>query len=241
MDPQDEEDFKKNKPKFEECLYIVDEELTKRRSKWRLNAIAWMDFDDVCQKIRLHIFNKWEQWDNARPIRPWLNTIITNQMTNLIRNNYSSFSKPCSQCKYNMGGNSCEIYGIQSGDCELYSKWELSKKNAYDIKMPLSIHEKSTNSLEDFCSSVAADIPASDSYINYESKIGKFHEKIKEKLSIVEWKVYNYLYVQNKSEIETAELMGYKTSEKNRSPGYKQIKKIKNKIYKTAKQLIYDI
>ena len=237
---QNEEDFSNNKPNFEECLWIVNEELLKRKGKWRLTAIAWMDFDDVCQKIRLHIFNKWDQWDNTRPIRPWLNTIITNQMTNLIRNNYSSFSKPCCQCKYNCGANLCEIYGTQDNRCSLYSKWESCKKNAYDIKMPLSIHEK-INDNESTKSSSAMDIPDSESYIDYEASILKFHEKIKQKLSVVEWKVYNYLYVENKSEIETAQAMGYKTSEKNRSPGYKQIKKIKNKIYKIAKTLIYEI
>jgi hypothetical protein len=237
----DEESFKKEKPNFENCLFIINEELLKRKGKWRLTAIAWMDFDDVCQKIRLHIFNKWSQWDNARPIRPWLNTIITNQITNLIRNNYSSFSKPCSQCKYNLGGNLCEIYGTQNNSCAIYSKWESCKKNAYDIKMPVSIHENLYDNNESSGSQSAMDIPDSDAYIDYDSKIGNFHKKIKEKLSVVEWKVYNYLYVENKNEIETAQAMGYKTTEKNRSPGYKQIKKIKNKIYKIAKTLIYDI
>jgi hypothetical protein len=66
------------------------------------------------------------------------------------------------------------------------------------------------------------------------------HGKIQEKLTIVEWKVYTYLYIENKNETEAAKLMGYKTTEKNRSPGYKQIKKIKNKIYKIAKQLVLD-
>jgi hypothetical protein len=64
---------------------------------------------------------------------------------------------------------------------------------------------------------------------------------MKGKITNVEWKVYNYLYIENKDEIETAKLMGYKTSEKNRSPGYKQIKKIKNKIYKLAKVIILNI
>jgi hypothetical protein len=236
----DEKKFPEKKPDFSECIYIINEELLKRKSKWRLNAIAWMDFDDVCQKIRLHIFNKWEQWDNKRLIRPWLNTIITNQITNLIRNNYSSFSKPCSQCKYNQGGDLCAIYGLQSNECGDYAKWEAGKKNAYDIKLPISIHDNHINDQEQNSSNSALDIHDKNTYIDYESKIEKFHQKIHEKLTIVEWKVYGYLYIENKSEIETAKEMGYRTSEKNRSPGYKQIKKIKNKIYKIAKQLVLD-
>jgi hypothetical protein len=234
-----EENFQSEKPSFEICLSIIDEELTKRRSKWRLTAIAWMDFDDVCQKIRLHIFNKWDQWDNLRPLRPWLNTIITNQITNLIRNNYSSFSKPCLQCKHNQGGNLCSLYDLQSSDCGIYAKWEVGKKAAYDIRLPISIHDNSLNNQDDFNLS-PLDIKDDDTYIDYDVKIKNFHEKIREKLTIVEWKVYTYLYVENKNETEAAKLMGYKTTEKNRSPGYKQIKKIKNKIYKIAKQLVLD-
>ena len=65
-------------------------------------------------------------------------------------------------------------------------------------------------------------------YIDYAVNIEKLHLRMREKLTVVEYKVYNLLYIENKDEIETAKLMGYKTSEKNRSPGYKQIKKIKN-------------
>jgi RNA polymerase sigma factor (sigma-70 family) len=237
----DEKLFESSRPDFSECIYIINQELSKRRVKWRLTAIAWMDFDDVCQKIRLHVFNKWSQWDNSRPLRPWLNTIITNQITNLVRNNYSSFSKPCSQCKYNQGGNLCELYSIQNSACSDYSKWELGKKSAYDIRMPISIHEKFNNPNVDDKQGSTMDIPESDSYIDYEFRIDKFHKSIKEKLSQVEWKVYRLLYIDNASEIQTAQEMGYKTSEKNRSPGYKQIKKIKNKIYKIAKNLVSEI
>ena len=234
-----EQSDENKKISFEDSIQIIDEELLKRKGKWRLTAIAWMDFDDVCQKIRLHIFNKWDQWDESRPLRPWLNTIITNQITNLIRNNYSSFSKPCLQCKHNQGGNLCEIYGTQNSECQIYAKWESGKKNAYDIKLPISIHEDTANA--DGSKIQPIEIKDTNCYLDYDEKITKFHVAIKEKLTFVEWKVYNYLYIENKNETETAKLMGYKTNEKNRSPGYKQIKKIKNKIYKLAKQIILNI
>ena len=234
-----EEGFETEKPKFEDCLGIIDEELLKRKGKWRLTAIAWMDFDDVSQKIRLHIFNKWNQWDNSRPLRPWLNTIITNQITNLIRNNYSSFSKPCLQCKFNQGGNSCALYDVQNYECEAYAKWEVGKKTAHDIRLPISINDNTFKDQNNFDLS-PLDIKDENSYIDYDYKVENFHKKIKEKLTVAECKVYTCLYIENKNEIDTARLMGYKTSEKNRSPGYKQIKKIKNKIYKVAKQIILD-
>lgn len=236
----DESKFSDNKPEFSDCIYIIDAELQKRKSRWRLNSIAWMDFDDVCQKIRLHIFNKWDQWDNKRALRPWINTIITNQMTNLVRNNYSSFSKPCLQCKYNQGGNLCALYGLQSSDCQDYSKWELGKKDAYLVKMPVSLDAPCQNGKNTDQKQQVLDIRDSYSYIDYDSKTECFHQAMKGKLSAIDWKVYTLLYVENLDEIEAAKLMGYKTSEKNRSPGYKQIKKIKNKIYKIAKQILLE-
>ena len=53
---------------------------------------------------------------------------------------------------------------------------------------------------------------------------------MQEILKPIEWKVYGFLYIENLTEEQAAKKMGYKTSEKNRSPGYKQIKNIqKNK------------
>jgi len=55
-----------------------------------------------------------------------------------------------------------------------------------------------------------------------------------------EWMIYKYLYIDNLSELEVAKKMGYKTSEKNRSPGYKQIKNVKKRIIARAKKAIED-
>ena len=55
-------------------------------------------------------------------------------------------------------------------------------------------------------------------------------------LKPLEWRVYDFLYIKGYSEEKTAKLMGYKTSEKNRSPGYKQIKNIKKSIIEKVKK-----
>lgn len=55
-----------------------------------------------------------------------------------------------------------------------------------------------------------------------------------------EWMVYKYLYVDFLSEEEVAKKMGYRTTEKNRQPGYKQIKNIKKNIIKKVKALLND-
>jgi DNA-directed RNA polymerase specialized sigma subunit len=140
------------------------------------------------------------------------------------------------QCPHNQGGDLCALHGTQNSQCVDFSKWEKSKKSAQEIKMPLSIHDKSFGSNDSEYSPF--EIKETSSYFDYESEVESFHKKIKDKLTLIEWKIYNFIYIENKNECDTAKLMGYKTSEKNRSPGYKQIKKIKNKIYKIDKDLL---
>ena len=53
-----------------------------------------------------------------------------------------------------------------------------------------------------------------------------------------ELQVYELLYIENLEEDEVAKKMGYKTSEKNRQPGYKQIKNIKKSILTKVKKEI---
>jgi ABC-type Zn2+ transport system substrate-binding protein/surface adhesin len=66
----------------------------------------------------------------------------------------------------------------------------------------------------------------------------RLNTKLKDKLKTNEWIVYENLYLKNKNEQEVAKILGYKTSEKNRSPGYKQIKNIKKSIIEKAKEII---
>ena len=58
---------------------------------------------------------------------------------------------------------------------------------------------------------------------------------MKDILKPIEWKVYELIYIKHKSEEEAAKSMGYRTTEKGRSPGYKQIKNIKRTIIKKVK------
>jgi len=217
----------KKGPTFEESIHLIDEEIRKRKNKWNLTALAWMDYQDVSQIIRLHIYKKWDMYDPIKPLGPWLNRIISNQIKNLIRNHYGNYSRPCLRCAAAEGEGLCEIYGKQCSDCPLYNEWEKNKKNAYDIKIPLPMenHQNEANSL----TSQSFDI---------ERNSKKLHSKMKEVLKPIEWRIYQYLYIENKSEKEVAKLMGYRTSEKNRSPGYKQIKNIKKSIIDKVKKVL---
>ena len=218
---------KAEEKKFEDCIDVIDQEISKRRNKWTLTSIAWMDFDDISQILKIHIYKKWHLYDNSKPLAPWLNRIISNQLKNLIRNNYSNYCKPCLKCAAAEPDSACSIYGNQDDRCPLYKSWLLKKKSAYDVKMalPLEKHREQVNEVE----VSPADI---------ELGILKLNKKLKEILKPNEWIVYEGFYMMNKTESEIAETLNFKTTEKNRTPGYKQIKNIQKSILTKARKIL---
>ena len=218
---------RKKKLKFEDCIESIDTEISKRRSRWNLTALSWMDFDDVSQIIRVHIFKKWHLYDQSKSLAPWVNTLISNQIKNLIRNNYGNYCRPCLKCAAAESDSLCYIYGTQSSTCPLFAQWERTKKAAYLTKLPTPLetveHETEKLELKEF---------------NFDSVLSMLNTQLKSKLKPNEWIVYKNLYLENKTEQEVAKILGYKTSEKNRSPGYKQIKNIKKSIIEKAKEII---
>ena len=218
---------RKQKIKFEDKIQTINEEINKRRNKWTLTSIAWMDFEDISQILKIHIFKKWHLFDQDKPLLPWLNRIISNQLKNLVRNNYSNYCKPCLRCAAAELESGCAIYSAQDEQCPLFKRWALKKKSAYDVKMalPLEKHKNEVNQHHDTQSDI-------------ETGIVKLNKKLKEVLKPNEWLVYESFYIQNKSEIEIAKELNFKTTEKNRSPGYKQIKNIQKSIIIKAKKIL---
>jgi hypothetical protein len=216
-----------SKPTFEESIEQINTEIIKRKSKWNLTVLNWIDFDDVAQILRIHIYKKWDLYDGDRPLAPWLNTVISSQIKNLIRNNYGNYCRPCLKCSANEGDNLCSIYGKQCGDCPLYANWERNKKSAHDTKLPVSleVHSQEVFNMQ-------------NDNIDIERTAVNLHARMKQILKPFEWKMYDFLYIQNKSKEEVAKLMGYKTSEKNRTPGYKQIKNVEKEIIKKVKKCL---
>lgn len=193
-----------------------------------LKAVAWMDYDDVKQLIFLHIFKKWHMYDPSKPIGPWANRIITNQIRNLLRNNYKNFARPCLHCPHNAGGEDCLITKSRTQDesCALYSKWAQKKKQGYNMKLPVSL-EGHVHELE----------PNDKEYTDLERLMGKVNERMRERLSERYYSAYLMMCVKSCSDEEVAQFMGYKSSEKNRKAGYKQIKNLKE----TFRQHVIDI
>lgn len=218
--------------KFEDMSAIVDNEIAKRRNRWQLKAIPSIDFDDISQIIRLHIWIKWSQWDQKRPLEPWLNRVITNQINNLVRNLYGNFSRPCLSCAANQGGSPpdglCAIFEKQCNACPIFAHWEKHKKDAHDTKLPLplvGIHEQEVFNM-----------PQDSS--DQSKEIDELHSKMKIILNPVQYKFYDLFYIQGLPEEKVAKLMGYATTEKNRKSGYKQIPALKRIIIEKAKKAI---
>jgi len=207
---------------FEEKIEIISKAINKKRNKWQLSAIAWMDFDDVSQIIKLHIYKKWSMWDQDKPLEPWIGRIISNQLKNLIRNNYSNYVRPCLSCPHNGGEDHCLISanGLQNNYCLLYAKWEKQKKTGYNIKMPVTIenHKQEIEQTIDhsFFSFISVEI---------------LNAEMEKMLTGKQYSAYIMLFFEKKDDEYVAKFMGYKTTEKNRMIGYKQIKNLK-KLFK---------
>lgn len=218
----------KRKINFNDCIDIIDNEIKKRKGKWHLTSVQWLDYDDVSQILRLHIYKKFDMWDQSRPLEPWLNTIISNQISNLLRNNYGNYSRPCLKCPANEGGDLCSLYVSQCNSCPLYAKWARTKKQAYDSKLPLPL---------DHHVQEVYDKP--NVSIDIERGVDSLNERMRQILKPVEYKVFKFLYIDGGKEDKIAKLLGFKTTEKNRSPGYRQIKNIKDVIFNKVKSAVY--
>lgn len=218
------------KPSFEDSFELIRTLVEKRRSKWTLSSINWIDFDDISQIIYAHINRKWHLWDHTRPLGPWVSTIAANQISNLIKTHYGNFSRPCLQCPAAVDGDdSCSIYGIQCVKCPLYDYWVKNRKAAYDIKITLPI-DTHANEVENH---------VSEENIDIEKAAECLHQEIRKHLKNVEWNIYKLIYMEHKSDKETAALLGYKTSGKSRDAGYRTIALAKKKIIQVARQIAY--
>jgi len=220
--------------KYEDLVLEIDRLLGRYRVKWQLSALAWMDYDDVCQIIRTHIFKKWHLWDQKRAFGPWCSILISNQIKNLVRNHYGNYAKPCLRCPHYSGGEDCGFTasGKQDLSCLDYAKWKKKKEKAYNLKLPLSLD----NDITGFDNYGASD---QESNYDYDKKADKLHYLVAGRLSDRNRRIYWMLYVENKSEKEVALEFGFKEDRKKRkTPRYKQINNLRKKFYNIALEVI---
>tara|TARA_R110000772_G_scaffold82026_1_gene174146 strand:- start:281 stop:499 length:219 start_codon:yes stop_codon:yes gene_type:complete len=61
---------------------------------------------------------------------------------------------------------------------------------------------------------------------------------MKKDLSEIHYKAYNMLFFEKASEEDVAKMMGYKTNEKKRKAGYRQVKNLKKLFMQKASEII---
>jgi hypothetical protein len=220
-----------NKKIFEDYIEVIETAIRKQRSRWRLDCIPWFDFQDVEQVIKLHIYKKWDMWNQDLPLEPWINTIITNQIRNLVRNHYGNYVKPCVNCTHNLGEDGCSFTAskIQDTECMDFRKWSRTKKAAFEIKISVS----SENHAYEMGQESSADLSFDDS-------IEKLNKSMKKELSEAHYTAYKMLFFEDSTEEDVANFMGYKTNEKKRKAGYRQVKNLKNLFVKKATEILKD-
>lgn len=219
--------------KFEDCIETIETAIRKQRSRWRLDCITWFDFEDVEQVIKLHIYNKWHMWDQKRPLEPWINIIVANQIKNLVRNHYGNYVKPCTTCEFNLGDDSCSFTSSKTQDreCEKFAKWEKTKKSAFSLRVAVSADDHmyeigSSDNETDVC---------------FSSSVNRLNYEMKKELSELHYEAYQMLYFEDDAtEEDVANLMGYKTNEKKRKAGYRQVKNLKKIFAQKAAKIMED-
>jgi hypothetical protein len=225
---------------FEDCWPTIEPALKKKSYKWRLKAISWFDYEDVKQIIATHIFKKWHLWDQKRPLEPWLDRVIGNQIRNLVRNHYSSCVRPCISCPFNNSASRLHkdaVYsecgftkdGKQSSECPLYAKWERTKKKVFDLKLSVSLeNHKQQDTLDN------------SSYADFPKAEQRLHNEMKKRLSDKNFFIYKMFFIDCLSDTEIIKILKFKTNEKNRTAGYKQMQNIKNAFRKKAEEILKD-
>jgi hypothetical protein len=220
--------MKKVELSFEDCYEVIHREILKRKSKWTLTAIASIEFADIVQIILLHIWKKWPLYDQTKPLLPWLSVIIMNQIRNLVRNNYTNFSRPCLRCQAAIDQEGCRIYGEQCNTCPLYEYWTRNKQSATHIKLALPI-ENHTDEVYKMPDNNTGDIE------NGEEKLRVIMKKI---LKPMEYKVYYQLYVLHQSEEMTGKNLGFISNENHRKPGYRRLYTLIQEVKEKARKYI---
>lgn len=196
--------------------------IKKKRYKWILNNLSYIDYDDVIQKIVNHIYVKWDKYDTSKPLEPWINKIANNKLQNIYRDEYGYCAKPCIDCPANEGGDLCAVTksNKQSSECDLYAKWEREKKSAHSIKTSVeyeeSLHQSSSES----------------EYIDFDKKADAIHKHMLSILTNSDKKIYYYSYVENLSVESIRDKMGYSKAKTN----VRYIKQIQAKLSKAAVQ-----
>jgi hypothetical protein len=132
-------------------------------------------------------------------------------------------------CPYNLGDDFCalNISGTQDSSCEKYAVWSKSKRYGYNIKLPLELENHSRE---------VEEMPLHQ--LDYSQSISLLNQEMKKVLSENYFRAYEMLFFEKMSDEDVAKFLGYRSSEKNRKIGYKQIKNLKKLFRDKAVEIL---
>lgn len=213
---------------FEKNIDFIKQQISKRKSTWRLSTIDW---EDVEIQLLTRIWQKFHLYrEEDGPLEHWLNRVISNFIKNLLRDNLTKFSRPCILgCIYNLGGISCGFTKskTQCGECKLYANWQKKKESQFNIKssLPLENHSQEINNKQ-------------SDFIDIDKAKKVIDEKIKNKLDRRERKIYKMLFISYMTPQEVSDTLKEEDSKLYGKESYAKILEFQKKIISLSKDII---
>lgn len=201
--------FKENYSQFQSLI-------NKRKRSWRATSV--MEFEDLQSVLLTRLYQQLHRYDSNRPLDRWANTVITNTITNILRDKIFKNARPCiaatsygNPCVFARGCDGCAWTksGKQDSSCRFYANWEKKKQAKFVVSTPLSMeaHLDETHSIQsDFL-----DIDGAKKVID---------DKIMPHLNKEEAKIYRLLYIEHLDMKVVGRKMGYKKQKNSEIPGY---------------------
>lgn len=199
-------DLSDQERQFNDLLPRIRLIVNKRKGSWTLSTLAWEDVESI---LMTRIWQQLPLYDVSRPFDNWANRLVSNTLSNLLRDRLFKFSRPCvasgpagGLCFFNEGGDLCGYTESrkQCAECPLYARWQKKKEFAHNLQssLPLESHAQEVHSPQNQFFDVAAAKPIID-------------HKVMAQLNKHEAKVYRLLFIDHLSMEEVSKRMRYKT------------------------------
>lgn len=215
--------IEESKKLFEDNFEQIQKLAKIHSAKWKMRAIPSIDRQDIEQMLLTRVSQKIHLYKKDMPLGNWLSRVFINAMKNILRDYYYKFNCVCVNCPSNTAGQ-CKIYGeIESPDCNIFMKWVKEKKFHHDCALPVT--------LEDHRDEIYS-MPSQD--LNFEEQIAHLKHKLQDKLSILDYKIFSWCYIENKSDNDIIRLLNYK----NERLAKKQIANLKQNIVVIVKNIL---
>lgn len=200
-----------------------------------MDSISHINWEDVEQIIRTHIFIKWEKWDQTKNFDRYWGRAIDNQIKNIKKSIFGRFVSPCGDCKFNLGDGKCakNESGAQTNECDLYAKWEKKKKSGYNLLLARSTNETFQDDEQEIRFEPAGGI------INISEATKRLHKLMMEKLPEKLAKFYKMRYIDGLEDSVISFAFGFMTTEEGRLPGYRQLYNMEVEVRELATHIVY--